>query len=100
MSVRNTDRPNMNMSMDKENITYKATSQVSVFPCVAERSRRDRGEIAARYGKPRRPKTRRDLAAILAEMREISAAKNTVKRRKRSEYTCGKYNSAALPHVT
>ena len=37
---------------------------------------RDRGEITARYGKSRRPKTRRDLAAILAEMREISAAKN------------------------
>ena len=51
---------------------------------------RDRGEITARYGKSRRPKTRRDLAAILAEMREISAAKNAPRsrgdsRRDRSE---------------
>ena len=43
---------------------------------------RDRGEITARYGKSRRPKTRRDLAAILAEMREISAAKNAPRSRR------------------
>ena len=42
---------------------------------------RDRGEITARYRKSRRPKTRCDLAAILAEMREISAAKNAPRSR-------------------
>ena len=45
---------------------------------------RDRGEITARYGKSRRPKTRRDLAAIVAEMREISAAKNAPRSRRDS----------------
>ena len=45
---------------------------------------RDRGEITARYGKSRRPKTRRDLVAILAEMREISAAKNAPRSRRDS----------------
>ena len=45
---------------------------------------RDRGEITARYGKSRRPKTRRDLAAILAKMREISAAKNAPRSRRDS----------------
>ena len=44
----------------------------------------NRGEIAARCGKSRRPKTRRDLAAILAEMREISAAKNALRSRRDS----------------
>ena len=61
-------------------------------------SRRDAGNLGGqkraaisprfspRCGKSRRPKTRRDLAAILAEMREISAAKNAPRsRRDRSE---------------
>ena len=50
---------------------------------------RDRGEITARYGKSRRPKTRRDLAAILAEMREISAAKNAPRSRRDSRRDAG-----------
>ena len=50
---------------------------------------RDRGEITARYGKSRRPKTRRDLAAILAEMREISAAKNAPRSRRNSHRDAG-----------
>ena len=65
-------------------------------------SRRDAGNLGGqkraaisprfspRCGKSRRPKTRRDLAAILAEMREILAAKNAPRsrcgsRRDRSE---------------
>ena len=50
---------------------------------------RDRGEITARYGKSRRPKTRRDHAAILAEMREISAAKNAPRSRRDSRRDAG-----------
>ena len=50
---------------------------------------RNRGEITARYGKSRRPKTRRDLAAILAEMREISAAKNAPRSRRHSRRDAG-----------
>ena len=50
---------------------------------IAARSRRDTGNLGGQNlatispicGKSRRPKTRRDLAAILAEMREISAGK-------------------------
>ena len=69
---------------------------------IAARSRRDTGNLGGqklaaisprfsprfspRCGKSRRPKTRRDLAAILAEMREISATKNAPRsRRDRSE---------------
>ena len=50
---------------------------------------RDRGEITARYGKSRRPKTRHDLAVILAEMREISAAKNSPRSRRDSRRDAG-----------
>ena len=50
---------------------------------------RDRGEITARYGKSRRPKTRRNLAAILVEMREISAAKNAPRSRRDSRRDAG-----------
>ena len=65
---------------------------------IPARSRRDTGNLGGqklaaisprfspRCRKSRRPKTRRDLAAILAEMREISAAKNAPRsRRDRSE---------------
>ena len=63
---------------------------------IAARSRRDTGNLGGqklaaisprfspRCGKSRRPKTRRDLAAILAEMREISAAKNAPRSRRDS----------------
>ena len=63
---------------------------------IAARSRRDMGNLGGqklatisprfspRCGKSRRPKTRRDLAAILAEMREISAAKNAPRSRRDS----------------
>ena len=65
------------------------------FPHLAEiaRSRRDTGNLggqklaaisAGKCGKSRRPKTRRDLTAILAEMREISAAKNAPRSRRDS----------------
>ena len=59
-------------------------------------SRRDAGNLGGqklaaisprfspRFKKSRRPKTRRDLAAILAEMREISAAKNAPRSRRDS----------------
>ena len=90
---------------------------IHVIPCenfyeISPRSRRDlgenRGEIAARFwpprfphlhgrdrrnlggcGKSRRPKTRRDLAAILAVMREISAAKNAPRSRRDSRRDAG-----------
>ena len=64
-------------------------------------SRRDAGNLggqkraaisprfSARCGKSRRPKTRRDLAAILAEMREISAAKNAPRSRRDSRRDAG-----------
>ena len=61
------------------------SSLVKIFT----RSRRDRGEITARYGKSRRPKTRRDLAAILAKMQEISAAKNAPRSRRDSRRDAG-----------
>ena len=64
-------------------------------------SRRDAGNLGGqkraaisprfspRCGKSRRPKTRRDLAAILAEMREISAAKNAPRSRRDSRRDAG-----------
>ena len=69
-----------------------------ISPRSRPRSRRDHGEIrlggqklaaisprfSPRCGISRRPKTRRDLAAILAEMREISAAKNAPRSRRNS----------------
>ena len=60
-------------------------------------SRRDAGNLGGqkraafspRCGKSRRPKTRRDLAAILAEMREISAAKNAPRSHRYSRRDAG-----------
>ena len=68
---------------------------------IAARSWRDTGNLGGqklaaisprfspRCGKSRRPKTRRDLAAILAEMREISAAKNAPRSRRDSRRDAG-----------
>ena len=84
-----------------------STSSFSMLKVGISPSRRDhgrdRGEITARYGKSRRPKTRRDLAAILAEMREISAAKNAPRFSPRSqrdmEISAGKYAARCCSEI-
>ena len=82
-------------------ISPRSRHRAEITAEIAARSRRDTGNLGGqklaaisprfspRYGKSRRPKTRRDLAAILAEIWEISAAKNAPRSRRNSRRDLG-----------